>query len=105
MSFPDAVFQRVTQLLSTYAGTPVHIVKTEPAASSWSSQHGTSPCPRHPAVHRRSEPERFHNEQAALEFLTLIGGAAGPRLLAADNEAGLLIIPRDAQRDNNKQAV
>src|SRR6266568_5870018 len=114
MSFPDAVFQRVTQLLSTYAGTPVHIVQSKPAASSWSSQHGTSPCPwikrctiaadagvvpssvivkvRHPAVHRRSEPERFHNEQAALEFLTLIGGAAGPRLLADDNEAGLIIM-------------
>ncbi len=93
MSFPDAVFQRVTQLLSTYAGTPVHVPSSVIVKV------------RHPAVHRRSEPERFHNEQAALEFLTLIGGAAGPRLLAADNEAGLLIIPRDAQRDNNKQAV
>jgi hypothetical protein len=47
---------------------------------------------RHPAHHFRSEPERFHNEQAALEFLNGIASAAGPRLLLADHEAGMLIM-------------
>jgi tRNA A-37 threonylcarbamoyl transferase component Bud32 len=47
---------------------------------------------RRPEVHRRSEPERLHHEQAALEFLTSIGSAAGPRLLTADNEAGILVM-------------
>jgi len=47
---------------------------------------------RRPEVHRRSEPERLHHEQAALEFLTSIGSTAGPRLLTADNEAGILVM-------------
>ena len=47
---------------------------------------------RRPAVHHRSEPGQFHNEQAALEFLTRIGSAVGPRLLTADNEAGILVM-------------
>ena len=114
MSLPDAVLERITRLLSTYAGTPVSIVQSESAASGWSAQFGISPWPhvtrctiqadtglvpssvivkvRRPAVHRRSEPEPFHNEQAALEFLTRIGSAVAPRLLAADNEAGILVM-------------
>ncbi len=114
MSLPDSLFQRVTHLLSTAAGTPVHIVKTEPVTQGWSARFGMSPWPwvtrctiegdtggvpgsvivkvRRPEVHRRSEPERLHHEQAALEFLTSIGSTAGPRLLTADNEAGILVM-------------
>lgn len=114
MSLPDALFQRVTHLLSTSAGTLVHIVKTEPITEGWPAHFGLSPWPwitrctiktetsalpvsvivktRHPAGHFRSEPERFHNEQAALSFLTGIGSPAGPRLLAADHEAGILVM-------------
>src|SRR5260370_12687717 len=114
MSLPDAVLERVTRLLSTSAGTSVHIAQSEPATSGWSAQHGTSPCPwvtrctvaaetgvvpgsvivkvRRPSGHLRCEPGQFHNEQAALEFLTVTGSAAGPRLLAADNEAGILVM-------------
>jgi hypothetical protein len=91
MSLPDAVLERITRLLSTSAGTPISIVQSESAASGWSTQFGMSPWPhvtrytiqadtglvpssvvvkvRRPAVHRRSEPELFHNEQAALEDL------------------------------------
>jgi len=114
MSLPDAVLERITRLLSTSAGTPISIVQSESAASGWSTQFGTSPWPhvtrytiqadtglvpssvvvkvRRPAVHRRSEPELFHNEQAALEFLTVSGSAVAPRLLTADNEAGILVM-------------
>ncbi len=114
MSLPDAVLERITRLLSTYAGTPVSIVQSESAASGWSAQFGISPWRhvtrytiqadtglvpssvvvkvRRPAVHRRSEPDQFHNEQAALEFLTVSGSAVAPRLLTADNEAGILVM-------------
>ena len=114
MSLPDAVLERITRLLSTYAGAPVRIVQSESAASGWSTQFGISPWPhvtrdtiqadtglvassvvvkvRRPAVHRRSEPEQFHNEQVALEFLTVSGSAVGPRLLTSDNEAGILVM-------------
>jgi hypothetical protein len=114
MRLPDTVLERVTKLLSTSAGTPVHIAQSMPVTEGWSAQHGTSPCPwvarcttkaetgvgpglvivkvRRPAGHLRSEPGQFHNEQAALEFLTVVGSAAGPRLLAADHEAGILVM-------------
>ena len=114
MSLPDAVLERITRLLSTYAGAPVRIVQSESAASGWSAQFGISPWPHitrytiqadtglapssvvvkvhRPAVHRRSEPEQFHNEQVALEFLTVSGSAVGPRLLTSDNEAGILVM-------------
>ncbi len=114
MSLPDAVLERITRLLSTYAGIPVSVVQSESAASGWSARFGISPWPhvtrctiqadtglvpssvivkvRRPAGHLRSEPEQFHNEQAALEFLTMIGSAVGPRLLTADNETGILVM-------------
>ena len=116
VSLPDALFQQVTRLLRTSAGTLVHIVKTEPITEGWSARFGMSPWPwvtrctikaetetttlpvsvivkaRHPAGHFRSEPERFHNERVALEFFTRIESAAGPHLLAADHEAGILIL-------------
>lgn len=114
MSLSDTLLQRVTHLLSTFAGTLVRIVKIEPITEGWSARFGISPWPwvarctitaettilpasviikaRHPARHFRSEPERFHNEAVALDFLTRIGSAAGPRLLAADHEEGLLIL-------------
>jgi tRNA A-37 threonylcarbamoyl transferase component Bud32 len=47
---------------------------------------------RRPEDHVRGEPERLHNERAALEFLASIGSAAGPRLLTADGEAGILVM-------------
>jgi hypothetical protein len=112
MSFPDAVLERVTRALSASAGTSVRITRSEPVTAGWSSQFETyswvrrctieaesSVMPasvivkmRRPESHSRSEPFRFDHEQAALEFLTSIGSTAGPRLLAADNEAGILVI-------------
>jgi hypothetical protein len=114
MSLSDALLERITRLLNTYAGTPVSIVQSESVTEGWSAQFGISPWPhitrhtiqtdtglvpssvivkvRRPAVHQRSEPEQFHNEQTALEFLTRIGSAVAPRLLAADNEAGILVM-------------
>ncbi|HZO72506.1 MAG TPA: hypothetical protein VFB60_09920 [Ktedonobacteraceae bacterium] len=118
MRLSDTFLQRITHLLSTSAGTLVRIVETEPITEGWSARFGMSPWPwvarcaitaetgvkttilpasvivkaRHPARHFRSEPERFHNEAVALDFLTRIESAAGPRLLAADHEEGLLIL-------------
>lgn len=114
IGLPDAIFQRVTQLLSMSAGTRVHITQSKPATSGWSAQFGISPWPwvtrctieaetdavpnsvivkvRRPMGHLRRTLDLFHREQAALEFLTVIGSAAGPRLLAADNEAGILVM-------------
>lgn len=112
MSLPDAVSRRVTRLLCEYAGTHVRIARRAPVAEGWSAQFGAHPwvtrCTiegdtgavpgsvivkvRRPEVHRRSEPERLHRERAALEFLTSIGSAVGPRLLADDDEAGILVM-------------
>jgi hypothetical protein len=118
MSLSDTILQRVTHLLSTSAGTLVRIVKTKPITEGWSARFGMSPWPwvarcaitvetgarpailpasvivkaRHPARHFRSELDRFHNEAVALDFLTRIGSAAGPRLLVADHEVGILIL-------------
>lgn len=114
MNLSDVAFQQVTRLLSTYAGSSVHIAQSESVTEGWSARFGTSPWPwvtrctikaetgvvtasvvvkmRRSAGHLRSARELFHGEQAALEFLTVIGSAAGPRLLAADNEAGILVM-------------
>lgn len=117
MGLSDAFLQRVTHLLSTFAGTRVRLAKTDPITEGWSARFGiSSPWPwvlrcaitaetettilpasvivkaRHPARHFRSEPERFHNEAVALDFFTRIESAAGPRLLAADHEEGILIL-------------
>ncbi|MDP9381067.1 MAG: phosphotransferase [Chloroflexota bacterium] len=112
MSLPDAVIRRVTRLLREYAGTHVNISRIQPVTEGWSAQFGAWPwvtrCTieggtgavpasvivkmRRPEFHVRSEPERLHNERAALEFLTLVGSAVGPRLLAADDEAGILVM-------------
>lgn len=114
MSLPHAVSQRVAGLLCAYAGTDVRIVHSEPITEGWSAQFGAYPWPwvtrcfieddsgaapasvivkvRRPQAHLRGEPERLQHERAALEFLTSIGSAVGPRLLAADDEAGILIL-------------
>jgi len=47
---------------------------------------------RRPESLTRSAPAQFYNERAALEFLTTIGSDSGPRLLAADDAAGLLVM-------------
>ncbi|MBO0779485.1 MAG: hypothetical protein J2P37_11725, partial [Ktedonobacteraceae bacterium] len=112
MKLPGSVLERVNRLLSVWAGSSVCVVKSEPVAEGWSAQF--SPWPwvvrcgieadkgvvpgsvivkvRRPVDHSRSEPERLHHEQAALEFLTLIGSAVGPRLFAADDQAGILVM-------------
>jgi tRNA A-37 threonylcarbamoyl transferase component Bud32 len=112
MSLSDAVARRVTGLLCAYAGTHVRVVRSEPVAEGWSAQFAAWPwvtrCAiagdggavpgsvivkvRRPATHTRGEPERLQNERAALEFLGSIGSAAAPRLLAADDEAGILVM-------------
>lgn len=108
LNFPEPLLVRTTRLLSQYAGTPVNIVYSEPVTEGWSARVTTSPWPqvtrciiqadtdrlpnsiilkvRRPATHQRSEPERFHQERAALEFLALLGNSAGPGLLTADDE-------------------
>lgn len=109
MSLPDAVSRRVTTLLREYFGAQVHIDHSEPIGEGWSAQFGAWPwitrCAiaddtgaagsvivklRRPESHSRSAPQGLRNERAALEFLTSIGGAFGPRLLAADD--GMLIM-------------
>jgi len=114
MSLPDAVSRRVTRLLCAYAATHVHIAHCGPVTEGWSAQFGPNPWPwvtrcaiedatgvapasvivkvRRPEGHRRGELEQLQNERAALEFLTAIGSALGPRLLAADDDAGILVI-------------
>ncbi len=114
MSLPDALSRRVTRLLCKYAGTQAHIAHSEPINEGWSAQFGTRPWPwvtrctidgatgaapasvivkaRRLEAHTRSEQERFHHERAALEFLTSLGSAAGPRLLAAADKAGILVM-------------
>lgn len=112
MSLSETLSRRVTRLLHMSTGASVHIVDSEPMTSSWSAQFETYPWIRRctleaetsavPASvivkvrrtpgHNRSEPERFSHEHAALEFLTSLGSAVGPRLLAADEEAGILIM-------------
>ncbi len=47
---------------------------------------------RRPENHPRSGLEGLHNERAALEFLTSLGGAIAPRLLAADDRTGMLVM-------------
>lgn len=112
MSQSETLSRRVTRLLRMSTGASVHIVDSEPMTSSWSAQFEMFPwiirCTleadtdavpasvivkvRRPQVHNRSEPERFFHEHAALEFLTSLGSALGPHLLAADDEAGILIM-------------
>src|SRR5215471_7458849 len=112
MSLSETLSRRVTRLLRMATGASVHIVDSEPMTSSWSAQFEMFPwvvrCTleadtdgvpasvivkvRRPQAHNRSEPERFFHEQAALEFLTSLGSAVGPHLLAADDEAGILIM-------------
>lgn len=112
MSLPDAVSRRVTSLLCAYAGTDVRIARSEPIAEGWSAQFGAHPwitrCTvtgdrgtvpssvivkvRRPEAHARSGSERLRRERAALEFLAAIGSALGPRLLAADDGAGILVM-------------
>ncbi|UVI31848.1 hypothetical protein [Paenibacillus spongiae] len=112
MSLPDAVQKQVTRLLSPLAGTPVRIIRSEPVSAGWSGQFETYPWVvrclieadnstlpasvivklRRLAAHGRSELFRFHNETAALEFLTSIGSTIGPQFLAADDEAGILVM-------------
>ncbi len=114
MSIPDSVSRRVTSLLCMYAGTHVRIARSEPVAEGWSARFGTNPWPwvarcaieddtgavpgsvivkaRRPEAHVRGEPWRLYNERAALEFLASIGGAVAPRLLAVDDEAGILVM-------------
>ncbi len=112
MSLPDAVSRRVTGLLCECAGTQVRVARSEPVTEGWSAQFAAWPwvtrCTiegdsgavpgsvivkvRRPEARIRSEPERLHNERAALEFLAAIGSAAAPRLLATDDEAGILVM-------------
>ncbi len=47
----------------------------------------------------RVDPRQVATEQAALEFLSNIGFAAAPRLIAADRDAGLLILEDLAPRE------
>ncbi len=59
MSLPDAVLERITRLLSTYAGTPVSIVQSESATSGWSAlrarwPHLPSAQPFYPAFQSRT---------------------------------------------------
>lgn len=102
----------MARLLCEYAGTQVRVARGEPVSEGWSAQFGVYPWVTRytvegdtgavpgsvivkvcrPEVHKRSEPERLHNERAALEFLASIGSAVGPRLLAADDEAGILVM-------------
>lgn len=112
MSLPDAILEQMTSVLSRSAGTPVRVLHRESLATGWSAQFETYPwvtrCRieertgkmpasvivkvRRPAIHRYRESFRLDHERAALEFLTSIGCTAGPRLLAADREAGLIIM-------------
>jgi hypothetical protein len=112
MGLSETIVQRVTQLLSASAGTLVRIVQSEPVAEGWSASFGMWPwvtrCTlraetgvvpgsvivkvRRPAEHLRSAKELFYCEQAALEFLAVIGSTAGPRLLAVDSEMGLFVL-------------
>ncbi|MBO0795119.1 MAG: hypothetical protein J2P36_29800, partial [Ktedonobacteraceae bacterium] len=112
MSLPDDVLERVNRLLSAWAGSSVRVVQSEPVTEGWSAQFSPWPwvvrcsieadrgavpgsvivkvC--RPVDHSRSEPERLYHEQVALEFLTSIGSTVGPRLFAADDEAGILVM-------------
>lgn len=113
MTFPNSVADQVTELLREQTGKLARIVRSVPVAEGWSAQAGLNPWPwiarctlggasaspmsvivkvRRPEDHERRKDAWFCNEQAALEFLQSIGSDAGPRVLAADNKAGLLIL-------------
>ncbi len=114
MRLPDAVLQRVDELLTKSAGTRIAIAHETPITEGWSAGFGGDPYPwvtrcivesvdgagpssvivklRRPETHVRYAPELRHNERAALEFLTSIAGTSGPRLFAAGDEAGILIM-------------
>ncbi|SRR5579884_893679 len=106
MSLPTSLIQQATNLLSTTVGTQIEISRSEPVTAGWSGQFEAYPWITHcmiespsselpasvivkvrrPAASNRSEPFRFDHERAALAFLTMRGCAAGPRLLAADDD-------------------
>lgn len=112
MNLSVVISQRVEQLLSALTGSLVCIERSEPVTEGWSAQFGwpwvtrctlkaeTDTVPgsvivklRHQSIPHRCDPhERFVSEQSALAFLTMLGSAAGPHLLAADNEAGILML-------------
>jgi hypothetical protein len=47
---------------------------------------------RRPTAHARGAPERLQQERAALEFLTAINSGVAPRLLAADDVGGIIVM-------------
>ena len=94
---------RLQDLLAATFGGPVRIQDTEHIAP-WSVLRCTlGPCPGAPGSvivkwlrddpnGFRIDPRQVATEQAALEFLAGIGFASAPRLIAADRDAGLLIL-------------
>jgi hypothetical protein len=111
-SYKLQITQHATALLRAYSGAPVRIVRADPIAEGWSAQFGAWPwimrCTveddsgvlpssvvvkvRRPAEHWRGDTQQFHIERAALQFLTDLGVPVAARLLAADDEGGMLIM-------------
>jgi len=114
LSLPVTVARRVGALLSAHADTEVAVVTSTPITEGWIPQVVPDPWPwvvrctlrggsdvlppsvivklRRPDDHPRSGLARLHTERAALEFLTAIGSTVAPRLLAVDDQIGLLVI-------------
>jgi hypothetical protein len=112
MSLPDPISEQLNRLLCAYAGTQVDIINREPIGEGWTAQVVPDPWPwvtrctveddtgvlprsvivkvRRPEDHTRGEAGQFHNERAALQFLTSLDNAVAPRLLAADD--GILVM-------------
>ncbi|NYH91949.1 phosphotransferase [Actinopolymorpha rutila] len=109
---------QLERLLSRTAGTPVRVVSCEPhldrdVAGRWTESHpwvlrcrvdsrlgdAGAALPRQlivktlrPAGDWRADPAYLRTEHAALRFLTSIGSTAAPRFVAADADAGLLVM-------------
>lgn len=110
----EAVARNLSALLREYAGADVSIATCEPISEGWSAQFVADPWPwvvrctvrgasgllppsvivklPRPDTHPRSAPEQLLNERVALEFLASIGSTVGPRLLAADERTGMLLL-------------
>jgi hypothetical protein len=94
---------RLQALLAATFATPIRIQHTEQLAP-WSVLRCTlEPCPGAPGSvivkwlrddpnGFRVDPRQVATEQAALEFLAGIGFAQAPRLIAADRDAGVVIL-------------
>jgi hypothetical protein len=91
----------VERLLSARFGAPVRIARatefpySQVARCALEAANGDAPPTVIVRILRdepaRSGPARLHNERAALEFLTSLGSALAPRVIAGDAAAGLLV--------------